>query len=113
MSEHEYEYFVGIDWATESHAVCVLDRDRNAVVELEVMHNGDALAGLVRKLETFGSLDRIAAGIEIPRGAVVETLVDRGVHVYALNPKQLDRSLSDFLCLKNSDDRWAMMVVLS
>jgi transposase len=30
-------------------------------------------------------------GIETPRAAVVETLLDRGVAVFALNPKQLDR----------------------
>jgi transposase len=35
--------------------------------------------------------ERVAVAIEIPRGALVETLVERGFHVYALNPKQLDR----------------------
>jgi len=33
----------------------------------------------------------VAIAIEILRGAVVETLVERGFHVYAINPKQLDR----------------------
>ena len=33
----------------------------------------------------------VAVGIEVPHGAVVETLLERGLVVFALNPKQLDR----------------------
>lgn len=38
-----------------------------------------------------GQPERVGVAIEVPRGALVETLVERGGHVYALNPKQLDR----------------------
>jgi len=41
--------------------------------------------------ERAGDPGCVAIALEIPRGAVVETLVERGVHVYAINPKQLDR----------------------
>src|SRR5207244_2361903 len=34
---------------------------------------------------------RIAGSIEVPRGPVVATLLERGFHVFAINPKQLDR----------------------
>ena len=105
MVEEEYDFFVGIDWATAAHAVCVLDRQRRMVIELEVMHNGEALAAFVGKLEKLAPLSRIAAGIEIPRGAVVETLVERGVHVYALNPKQLDRFRDRHTVAGAKDDR--------
>jgi hypothetical protein len=33
----------------------------------------------------------VAVALETPRGAVVDGLLARGFHVYALNPKQLDR----------------------
>jgi hypothetical protein len=33
----------------------------------------------------------IAGAIEVPHGAVVETLLEHGITVYSLNPKQLDR----------------------
>ncbi len=34
---------------------------------------------------------QIHIAIEEPHGPVVETLLERGIHVYAINPKQLDR----------------------
>jgi hypothetical protein len=33
----------------------------------------------------------IHVAIEVPHGPVVETLLERGFNVYAINPKQLDR----------------------
>lgn len=107
----DYDYFVGIDWATASHAVCVLDRDRHVVIELDVLHNGDELARFVKRLEKLGPLERVAAGIEIPRGAVVETLVERGVHVYALNPKQMDRFRDRHTVAGAKDDRRDAFVI--
>src|SRR5215813_1944909 len=39
------------------------------------------------------------------RGAVVETLVERGFHVYAINPKQLDRFRDRHSVAGAKDDR--------
>ena len=38
-----------------------------------------------------GKPEHIHVAIEVPHGAVVETLLDRGFKVYAINPRQLDR----------------------
>ncbi len=35
-----YDWFVGIDWGSEKHQVCVLDRDRRRVGERVVDHDG-------------------------------------------------------------------------
>jgi transposase len=43
--------------------------------------------------------------IEVPRGAVVEGLVERGFHVYAINPKQLDRFRDRHSVAGAKDDR--------
>jgi hypothetical protein len=43
--------------------------------------------------------------IEIPHGPVVQTLVDAGVKVFALNPKQLDRYRDRFTVAGAKDDR--------
>jgi hypothetical protein len=89
----EYSYFVGIDWATESHSVCVLDAERHMVDQREVEHSGAGIAMLVDCLQKLsgGEPRRIAVGIEIPRGAIVESLVERQFAVHSLNPKQMDR----------------------
>lgn len=89
----EYRYLVGIDWATERHQVCILDTERNVVAEHDVEHRGDSLRTFFDELLKLadGRPELVAVAIETPRGALVESLVERGFHVYALNPKQLDR----------------------
>src|SRR2546430_3784247 len=88
-----YEWFVGIDSGSQQHQVSVLDRDRRRVGERVVDHDGARLARLADWLWTLsaGQPQRVAVAIEVPRGAMVEGLVERGFHVFALNPKQLDR----------------------
>src|SRR5207244_772679 len=52
-----------------------------------------------------GHLERVAVAIEVPHGALVEMLVDRGVHVYHINPKQLDRFRDRYTVAGAKDDR--------
>ena len=88
-----YEWFVGIDGGSRPHQVCVLDRDRRRVGERVVDHDGASLARLADWLWTLsvGQPQRVAVAIEVPRGVIVEGLLDRGFHLLAMNPKQLDR----------------------
>lgn len=112
MSDNnEYDVFVGIDWATQSHTVCVLDRDRRVLAELDVVHDGAALAALADRLCKLAPVERIAVAIEIPRGPIVETMVERGMHVFALNPKQLDRFRDRHTVAGAKDDRRDALVL--
>jgi hypothetical protein len=47
----------------------------------------------------------VAVAIEVPRGAVVATLVERGLQVFALNPTQLDRLRDRHTVAGAQDDR--------
>jgi hypothetical protein len=40
----QYHWFVGIDWGSKHHRVCVLDRNRQVVGERVVDHDGASLA---------------------------------------------------------------------
>ncbi len=86
----QYDWFVGIDWGSQQHQVYVLDRDRRRVGERVVDHDGASLARLADWLCTLtaGQPQRVAVAIEVPRGAIVEGLLERGFHVFAINPKQ-------------------------
>ena len=88
-----YRFYVGIDWASEEHAVCILNEKREVLEQKKFEHTGSGLAQLTDRLLEIsgGEPAAVAVGIETPRGAVVETLVERGFHVYSLNPKQMDR----------------------
>jgi transposase len=102
-----YEWFVGIDWGSQRHQVCVLDRDRRLVGERAVDHDGASLAQLMAWLWTLsaGQPERVSVAIEVPRGAIVEGLVERGFHVFAINPKQLDRFRDRHSVAGAKDDR--------
>ena len=105
MSE-SYAWYVGIDWGSAWHQVTLLDADRRVVGERTVAHRGEALAELVEwLLAQCGDPGQVAVAIEVPRGAVVETLLEHGFHVFAINPKQLDRFRDRFTVAGAKDDR--------
>jgi hypothetical protein len=102
-----YQWFVGIDWGSQTHQVSVLDQARQRVGERVVDHDGTSVAHLATWLTTLaaGQPSQVAVALELPRGAVVETLVERGFHVFALNPKQLDRFRDRHTVAGAKDDR--------
>jgi transposase len=109
----QYRYFVGIDWATESHEVCVLNAEQQVIDRKAVEHSGSGIAQLVEYLEKMssGDAEQVAIGIEIPRGALVETLAERGFAVYSLNPKQMDRFRDRHTVAGAKDDRRDALVI--
>jgi transposase len=102
-----YDWLVGIDWATRTHQICVLTPAGDVVEEKAVDHSASAVHGFLDTLlrRTGGRAERIAVAIEIPRGALVETLLERGLHVYTLNPKQVDRFRDRHSMAGAKDDR--------
>lgn len=107
------QLFVGIDWASEAHEVCVLDRDGHIVERRQVKHTVADLQAFVDALLTraHGDPATVAIGIEVPRGALVELLVERGFAVYAINPKQMDRFRDRFTPAGAKDDRRDALVI--
>jgi transposase len=107
------DWFVGIDWASDAHEVCVLDREGRIGDRRTVAHTVTALQALMDALldRAGGDPARVAIGIETPRGALVETLIERGFPVYAINPKQLDRFRDRFSPAGAKDDRRDALVI--
>lgn len=106
MTQAEYLVRVGIDWASESHQICILDKDGNRT-EHPVPHTSAGLMALATELAALNPEDpgRVAVAIEVPRGPVVDTLLERGLHVFALNPQQLDRFRDRHTVAGAKDDR--------
>ena len=102
----DYEVYVGIDWATQHHQVSLVDPTGRRREERQVPHSGAGLTGLVDYLtQLVSDPQRIAVAIEVPRGAIVDTLLERGCQVFALNPKQLDRFRDRHTVAGAKDDR--------
>ena len=102
----EVQWFVGIDWATRSHRVCLLDAAGRQVNERDVAHSGAGLTELRDWLleKTKAAPEQIAVAIETPHGPVVEMLLEHGFVVFAINPKQLDRFRDRFTVAGAKDD---------
>lgn len=47
-------YFVGVDWAKATHAVCVIDEDGQVVMRLAIDHTAEGLTQLVTALRRSG-----------------------------------------------------------
>jgi transposase len=104
---NDVQWFVGIDWATQNHCVCLLDAEGRRVGEREFAHDGAGLTELRDWLleKTKAASGQIAVAIEMPHGPVVEMLLDHGFVVFAINPKQLDRFRDRFTVAGAKDDR--------
>src|SRR5215472_591819 len=100
-----FRFWIGIDWGSENHQVCILDGDRQVVLEQSVPHTGAGIGAFVQELVALGRLDEMAVGIEAPHGAIIETLVEHGAAVFAINPKQLDRFRDRHTVAGAKDDR--------
>jgi transposase len=102
-----YRFFVGVDWGTQVHQVCVLDQAGHLLEQRRVEHRAEAIATMIDRLLKFSGGDpaSIAVGIEVPRGPLVEAFLERGLHVYAINPKQLDRFRDRHTVAGAKDDR--------
>ncbi len=99
--------FVGIDWGSEFHQACVVNADGETLGEKSFPHSGDGLSELqkwIMELADCGA-ESIAVAIEVPHGPVVDSLMECGVQVNSINPKQLDRFRDRFSPSGAKDDR--------
>ena len=86
-------YYLGVDWADQTHAVWVVDENGVKITARAVSHTAEGLGAWGRELDEWRAqgIDLWAA-IERPDGRVVDCLLDHGVVVYPVNPKALDRA---------------------
>jgi hypothetical protein len=80
------QLFAGIDWATKTHAVCVVDQDGGIRARFEVTNTGKTFAGLIRRL---GKLAVAGVAIERPDGPLVQAMLDAGLRVVVITPRQV------------------------
>lgn len=105
--ERAYRFWLGVDWGSQTHQICLVDADGCKVQERSVEHSGRAIRDFLERLSGWGGGDRgaVAVAIEVPRGPWVEALLERGFAVYAINPKQLDRFRDRYTVAGAKDDR--------
>ncbi|WP_405974451.1 IS110 family transposase [Streptomyces sp. NBC_00988] len=78
MALPESEHYVGIDWGSAEHAVCVLDGADKARSEFNVSHTAIGFETLIRRLARFGDAENVPVAIERPDGRLVDLLLEAG-----------------------------------
>lgn len=76
-------FFAGLDWASQTHAVCIIDAQGSVCERFEIAHDAAGLAELLRRLHHW---QRPSIAIERPSGLVVDTLVEAGLTVVPIHP---------------------------
>ena len=101
------KWFVGVDWGNAEHVVCLIDANGKVLGERGFGHTGTGISEMCDWLLETARADPAAihVAIEVPHGAVVETLLERGMVVHSINPKQLDRFRDRFTVAGAKDDR--------
>lgn len=102
-----YSYFAGIDWASQSHSVCVLDATGAVKLRLEIAHNAEGIERLIHQLKSFAG---IAIAIERPSGLLVDALVEAGLQVVPIHPNVLKASRARYRGAGKSDPGDAYML---
>jgi transposase len=85
-------YFVGVDWAATTHAVCVIDETGTVRWRGTVAHSAAGLAELVQRVARFGPPASLPVALERPSGLVVDTLLDAGFRVVPIHPNVVKAS---------------------
>lgn len=85
-TESDRRLFAGIDWASKTHAICVVDDRGEVRARFEIPNTGKTFTGLIKRLT---KLDIEGVAIERCDGPLVEGLLDAGLRVLVITPRQV------------------------
>ncbi len=83
------QFFAGLDWAAEVHAVCVMDHAGKIVDRFTIAHTADGIAMLIRRLAKLADAADVQIGIERPGGRLVDLLLEAGHPVVPVSPNAI------------------------
>jgi transposase len=98
----------GIDWATETNALCIIDRDGQVLRRLTAPADAAGIRRLLKELAHHG-VARVA--IERPDGPVVDALLGAGHTVVVIAPRQVKHLRTRHGSAGNKDDRFDAYVL--
>lgn len=98
------QHFVGLDWASREHAVCVVDERGSVTVRFTVAHTAAGMTELVERLRKIAPPAELRVAIERPSGLVVDTLVDRGFLVAPIHPNVVKATRSRYSAAHGKTD---------
>ena len=94
-------YFVGIDNASLTHKVQILDSDGNQKSAFII---ANTLEGFEKLNDSLNTLRDIVIGFELPHGPLVDYLHLKGYQMYTLNPLKIKRFKESLKVSGNKND---------
>jgi transposase len=83
------QFFAGLDWAAQIHAVCVMDHTGQIADRFTIAHTADGIAMLIRRLAELADAADVQIGIERPNGRLVDLLLQAGHPVVPVSPNAI------------------------
>lgn len=97
-------YFVGLDWAADDHAVCVVDGHGVVIARFTVAHSAAGMTELLTRLCKIAPPEELRIAIERPTGLIVDTLVEYGFVVVAIHPNAVKASRPRYSAAQGKTD---------
>jgi len=93
--------FAGIDWASRSHAVCIIDEHGTVLERYEIEHTTPGLRDLVGRLRA----SRVSGvAIERPDGPLIDALLEAGPRVVVIASRHVKGLRTRYGLAGNKDD---------
>ena len=102
--------FAGVDWASEEHAVCVVDERGRILEGRRYRHNEDGIRALCARLVRLGIA---LVAVERPDGLLIERLLHAGLSVVAVHPNQVKASRPRYSIAGGKSDSFDSFVLWS
>jgi transposase len=97
-------YFVGVDWASVEHVVCVITDRAQIVWRGTVPHTAAGLAELCARLTRLAPPATLPVAVERPSGLLIDMLVDAGFAVVPIHPNILKASRPRYTAAQGKSD---------
>jgi transposase len=78
--------FVGIDWASRAHELCVVDDEGEVVARFGFAHSERGIGEALERLQKLGEAGGLPVAIERPDGLLVGRLLEAGHPLYPIHP---------------------------
>ena len=78
--------FVGIDWATRAHELCVVDEDGKVLARFGFAHSECGISEALARLAKLAHASELPVAIERPDGLLVGRLLEAGHPVVPIHP---------------------------
>jgi transposase len=97
-------YFVGLDWASTEHAVCVINEHAQIIWRTTIPHTATGLAELRARLTRLAPPATLCVAVERPSGLLIDSLVDGGFIVVPVHPNALKASRARYAAAQGKSD---------